>query len=203
MKDKAGHSSLWVAPTNRRFSPRVLSSTVVEDSPMFLPDGELMVRATEGRLNYLYRMKIDGSQRRRIMQEPILDSFALSPDGRWVAVTIPGPSDERPVLAIAHAVDGNAKAGLCTEWCEFHWDQAGKTAFLAFPPLFDGTYALPIARDTGLPKLPPDGVASMNDIPDAKTGTPIPWIVASAVSPTVYAYTRQDTRRNLYRIQLP
>jgi hypothetical protein len=27
--------------------------------------------------------------------------------------------------------------------------------------------------------------------------------VHSAVSPSVYAYTRQTTRRNLYRIQLP
>jgi hypothetical protein len=43
----------------------------------------------------------------------------------------------------------------------------------------------------------------MDDIPDAKTHAAIPWIVASAVSPSVYAYVRQETRRNLYRIQLP
>ena len=28
-------------------------------------------------------------------------------------------------------------------------------------------------------------------------------LTKSAVSPSVYAYTRQTTRRNLYRIQLP
>jgi hypothetical protein len=31
----------------------------------------------------------------------------------------------------------------------------------------------------------------------------IPWHVESAISPTAYAYTREDSRRNLYRIQLP
>ena len=203
MKDKTGRSNLWVAPTSRRSSPRNLSATVIEDSPLFLPDGELVVRAIEGGSNYLYRMKTDGSQRRRITQDRILDSFAVSPDGRWVAVTIPGPGDDRPILTTAYATDGSAKVALCTEWGYFQWDNAGKTAFLAFPPLFDGTYALPIMPNTGLPKLPPDGVARMDDIPDAKTHAAIPWIVRSAVSPSVYAYARQETRRNLYRIQLP
>ena len=154
MKDKTGRPNLWVAPTSRRSSPRNLSAAVIEDSPLFLPDGELVVRAIEGGSNYLYRMKTDGSQRRRITQDRILDSFAVSPDGRWVAVTIPGPGDDRPILTTAYATDGTAKVALCTEWGQFQWDNAGKTAFLAFPALFDGTYALPIMRNTGLPKLP-------------------------------------------------
>ena len=203
MKDKTGRSNLWLAPTSRRSSPRNLSAAAIEDSPLFLPDGDLVVRAIEGGSNYLYRMKTDGSQRRRIIQERILDSFSVSPDGRWVAVTIPGTGDDRPVLTVAYATDGSAKVGLCTEWCDFHWDNAGKTGFLTFPPLFDGTYALPIVQNTGLPKLPPDGVDRMDDIPDVKTRAPIPWMVASAVNPAVYAYARQETRRNLYRIQLP
>ena len=58
-------------------------------------------------------------------------------------------------------------------------------------------------QNTGLPKLPPDGVDRMDDNPEVKTRAPIPWIVASAVNPAVYAYARQETRRNLYRIQLP
>jgi hypothetical protein len=33
--------------------------------------------------------------------------------------------------------------------------------------------------------------------------TAIPQVVNSAVSPSLYTYTRQTTRRNLYRIQLP
>jgi serine/threonine protein kinase len=208
MKDKAGTSNIWVAPTSRRSSPRNLSATANEDSPFFLPDGALSFRASEAGSNYLYRMNIDGTQRRklfpdRILDTRILDSGSGSPDGRWVVVTVPGPTDEHPVLTAAWALDGSAKRTLCTEWCQFLWDQTGKIAFLAFPPLFNGTYALPILRDTGLPKLPPGGVAHMEDIPDAKNHAPIPWVVSSALSPDVYAYARRDTRRNLYRIQLP
>jgi Tol biopolymer transport system component len=203
MKDKAGRANLWIAPTNRRSSPRNLSVTANEDSPFFLPDGELLFRATEGGSNYLFRMNLDGTHRRKVIQDRILDTIGVSPDGRWVAATAPGPTDETPALMAAYAIDGSAKAILCTEWCEFQWDRAGKTAFLSFPPLFNGTYALPVLRDTGLPRLPPGGVARMDDMQDAKAHAAIPWIVTSALSSDVYAYARQDTRRNLYRIQLP
>jgi len=38
---------------------------------------------------------------------------------------------------------------------------------------------------------------------NAKSAAVIPQIVNSAVSPSLYTYTRQNTRRNLYRIPLP
>src|ERR1700674_2424257 len=60
MKDSSGHNGLWIAPTNRRSSPVRISSTAVEDSPFFLPDGDLVFRASEGGSNFLYRMKSDG-----------------------------------------------------------------------------------------------------------------------------------------------
>jgi hypothetical protein len=55
-------------------------------------------------------------------------------------------------------------------------------------------------QDTGLPKIPSTGFASKDDLANAKT---IPWYVESALNPSIYAYTRENTRRNLYRIQLP
>jgi len=36
----------------------------------------------------------------------------------------------------------------------------------------------------------------------AKAAPPIPETVESALSPSIYAYSRQNTRRNLYRIPL-
>jgi hypothetical protein len=62
---------------------------------------------------------------------------------------------------------------------------------------------LPVVHDVGLPKLPPAGIVRSQDFTNAKTNVAIPWFVKSAVSPSVYAYTRENTRRNLYRIQLP
>ena len=84
-----------------------------------------------------------------MIQERILDSFAVSPDGRWVVVSIPGTGDDRPVLTVAYATDGSAKVGLCTEWCNFRWDNAGKTGFLTFPPLFYGTMLSRSCRTRG------------------------------------------------------
>ena len=84
MKDQSGHPNLWIAPTSRRSSPVRISSTAVEDSPFFLPNGELIFRAIEGGSNFLYRMKTDGTGRRKITSERILDVHSVSPDGRWV-----------------------------------------------------------------------------------------------------------------------
>ena len=81
MKDQSGHSNLWIAPTSRRSSPVRISSAAVEDSPFFLPNGDLIFRAIEGGSNFLYRMKADGSGRRKIASERIVDAhFSIT---RW------------------------------------------------------------------------------------------------------------------------
>ena len=58
-------------------------------------------------------------------------------------------------------------------------------------------------HDSGLPKIPLTTTARIEDFANPKAITAIPWYVQSAVNSSVYAYTRQNTRRNLYRIQLP
>ena len=55
-------------------------------------------------------------------------------------------------------------------------------------------------QDSGLPKIPSTGFGKKEDLANAKT---IPWHVESALNPSIYAYTRVNTRRNLYRIPLP
>jgi hypothetical protein len=60
-----------------------------------------------------------------------------------------------------------------------------------------------VLDNTGLPKLPPAGIAREEDLKAAATAAVIPQAVDSAISPSIYAYSRQNTRRNLYRIPLP
>jgi eukaryotic-like serine/threonine-protein kinase len=203
MNDQSGHSSLWIAPTNRRSSPVRISSTAIEDSPFFLPDGDLVFRAVEGGSNFLYRMKSDGSGRRKLTPERVLDAIALSPDGRWFAARAPRPNQEPTVAAKAFAVDGSEAVTLCLGYCKLNWDTSGKFVFLQFPQLFQGSYTLPVLHDSELPKLPPAGITRKEEFTNTKTATLIPWYVNSALSPSVYAYTRETTRSNLYRIQLP
>jgi hypothetical protein len=61
---------------------------------------------------------------------------------------------------------------------------------------------LPVIRDSELPKLPLVAATRIEDFGKPKEIAAIPWQVESAVNPSVYAYTRQNSRRNLYRIQL-
>ncbi|MGH9705028.1 MAG: TolB family protein, partial [Candidatus Acidiferrales bacterium] len=203
MGDPHGRSSLWIAPTNRRNSPVHLSSAAVEDVPMFLPSGDLVFRALEGASNFLYRMKADGSGRTKITSEPVLDVFSVSPDGRWVVASSPEPDQDLMAATKAYAVDGSSAVILCKGFCKIGWDVSGKFAFVYFQRQFDGSYVLPVLHDSGLPKVPPGGFASLNDIKNAKAVAVIPIFVNSALSPSVYAFTRRNTRRNLYRIQLP
>ena len=57
--------------------------------------------------------------------------------------------------------------------------------------------------DSGLPKIPLTDIPRVEDFANPRAITTIPWYVQSAVNPSLYAYTRTNTRRNLYRIPLP
>jgi eukaryotic-like serine/threonine-protein kinase len=202
--DQSGISNIWVAPADRRSSPIHISSAVAEDSPFFLPDGDLVFRAVEGGSNFLYRMKTDGSARQKISAKRILDINSVSTDGRWVVVGASGSEEEDRKSEIkAFAVDGTSAVTLCAAYCLLNWDMSGKFVYLNFPDQGGGSYVLPVMRDSGLPKLPPVAAERIEDFANPKTITTIPLQVESALTPSVYAYTRENTRRNLYRIQLP
>jgi len=201
MKDQSGHTNLWIAPTSRRSSPVRISSSAVEDVPFFLPNGDLIFRAIEGGSSFLYRMKTDGTDRRKITSERILDIASVSPDGRWVVAGSPNSDEEHLAIMKAFPVDGGVPVPLCADYCWVSWDTAGRYVHLSFLPYGSGSYVLPVVHD-GLPKVPAGG-ARRQDLINAKADIAIPGSVQSAVSPSLYAYTRQATRRNLYRIQLP
>ncbi len=204
--DSNGRSSVWIAQTNRRSSPvRLSPEGATDDSPWFLPDGGLVFRSIEGGLNFLERMNSDGSGRHKITPQAVLDAETLSPDGRWFVAGSPGPDLDHGPRVTAFAVDGTKAFTLCHGYCDFKWDTAGKFAYVSLSfemaaPKAD-TFALPIQRDTGFPKLLPGGIAGKEDPVNAKPTTIFPRL-DSAVSPSLYAYTVVTTRRNLYRIPL-
>jgi len=194
-----GHPSLWVAPVDRRSSPVQLSSKIVEDSPVFLPDGEIAFRAIEGGLNYAYRMNIDGTDRRKIRPGPILDLGAGSPDGRWIIASISVSDQASTTKVAAISTDGNRTVVICNLLCGFTWDTRGNIAYVTG---LDQTYVLPVSRESGLPKLPRSGITDPEDLRKVPGVLAIQWTVDSGLSSSVYSYTRQNIRRNIYRIPL-
>jgi len=217
MTGEGDRSGLWVAPANRRSSPvRIASSanrpsasvrigtSAMEDSPFFLPDGDLVFRAVdEGGTNFLYRVKSDGTDRRKISTEPVFDLVAISPDGQWAVAVAQAADPEHTVSTKAYPLAGGDPVPLCGDYCVPMWDVRGE--FFLVNYVFndkENTYVLPLRHGTELPKLPAAGIARMEDITNAKPTAVIPHIVSSAVSPSVYAYVQLTTRRNLYRIPL-
>jgi hypothetical protein len=82
-----------------------------------------------------------------------------------------------------------------------NWDASGDSMLFS---LFghQGTYVLPVSRATGLPTLPTTGIAQVGDLKNTKGAQFLPVVVDSAVSPSLFAFTRANIHRNLYRISL-
>lgn len=201
--DANGNSSVWIAPTNRRSSPqRISPAGAIDDTPLFLADGDVVVRSVEGGANFLYRMKSDGSGRQKITAQRVIDVTSVSPDGRWVVASSPGPDTEHYTDTSAFATDGSKTVALCQGFCVMMWDTAGKFAYLNYKEVAakKGVYAMPVQGD-GLPKVPSGGFTRKEEIANANL-TAIPQNLESAVSPSLYAYLVQNMRRNLYRIPL-
>jgi hypothetical protein len=158
-------------------------------------------RAIEGGSNFIYRMKADGSERRKVVPDKILDLFSVSPDGKWVVAGIPVAETDTTVATKAFAVDGSKTAMVCVNYCRIDWDVTGKFAYIAYLDVADKSVALPV-QGSGLPELPPAGALKMEDNASFKNAMKFSQMVQSAVGNAEYAYTKRNTRRNIYRIQL-
>jgi serine/threonine protein kinase/WD40 repeat protein len=201
-KDEKGVSHLWVAGTDRRTSPQQLPSVESEDSPNFLPNGDLLYRATEGEKNYLYTRKQDGSGRRRVLEEPVLDVETVSPDGRWTVLAQKQERDpERPSRIVAYPNEGGNAVGLCQAYCMVRWSQDGKYMLLQFEENQGSeTYLLAVRKETGLPDLPEGGVEWPGELRTTKTTRVLPEAVTAVIGPENYVYIRKNVRRNIFRV---
>jgi eukaryotic-like serine/threonine-protein kinase len=201
--DRSGLSNLWVAPTDHRSSPRQIVSSVSEDDPNFLPNGDLLFRAVEEGVNFVYRMHADGSDRRKVSPEHISDFRNVSPDGRWAVAQATDRSGESPYSMFAFPVEGGSPVRLCSHDCIPIWDARGDFMYIGFHVQTDpNTYALPIQRGSGLPDLPSTMIGGTEDLKKLKSAVVIPHIVDEAFSSSLYVYTVQNTHRNLYRVPL-
>jgi len=204
-RDEKGISHIWVASTDHRTSPQRLPSVENEDSPIFLPNGDLVYRASEGGKNYIYTRQRNGSGRKKLLEQAILDLTAVSPDGRWMAVLEKDDTDkDHPYRTLAYPTGGGKPVILCA-LCYLHWSVDGK--YLAFqfypPPHSMETFLLPVvSAERGLPDLPPEGLSGPEDSRKTKRVTVLPKGVDSVLGTDKYSYTVTNVRRNIYRIPI-
>jgi eukaryotic-like serine/threonine-protein kinase len=194
---------VWVAPTDHRSAPHSITSAGNEDSPHFLPDGDLLLRVSEGSTNYLYRLRADGTNRRKTGPAHILDFSGVSPDGRWAIASSEVPNEHLNVILYAYAVDGDAQVPLCTTLCDVIWNVHGDYAQVSVLGQDSGTVVLPARRESGLPDLTAGGIGGITDLKGAKGAKVLTQGMDTFVNTGLFAYTRTSIRRNLYRIPVP
>ena len=203
MEDESRHPAIWMAPTDRSSSAVRLSTTSGDDTPLLLASGDVIFRNVEGTQNFVYRMKADGSNRRKVTPDSILDLVSVSPDGRWLVVTS-GPSNPHDGFATrAIAMEGGPSVTLCRGYCQVDWDVAGRMLLLRFEAIADKVYMVPLVHDTGMPKIPEGGFLKIEDFGKLKSFEMHSSDFASTANGSTYAYVQQNTRRNLYRVPLP
>jgi eukaryotic-like serine/threonine-protein kinase len=202
-KDEKRISHLWIAPTDRQSSPRQLDSDDNEESPYFLPNGDLVFRASRGGLNYLFTRKQDGSGEKRLLDQPILDLFAVSPTGKWAIFgENESMGEEQHARVVAYPLDGGSKIPLCRTICTGGWDSTETHLFLSFLNE-DKSYFIAMGKNADFPKIPEQGLSKSAELTKVAGVTSEPYSVESAISPDLYSYTKTTYRRNLYRIPLP
>jgi serine/threonine protein kinase len=197
-----GHSYLWVASLDLRSSPRQFPSPVDEDQPYWDSAGQLYFRATEGKLNFLYRMNADGSDRAKAVADPILSLESVSPDGKWAVVTQPAEGDPS-IREVALPIAGGAPVTICRGYCVPVWNTTA-TVFSVMPDAFAGgkTVQVPVSPGRFLPELPANGLATVADMAQIKGAKILDGAVIAGPTRDLSASLHRTVRRNLYRIPL-
>lgn len=151
VRDDNGRSQLWAASLDFKFPPREFASTANEDQPHWDRTNHFYFRATEGKVNYLYRMNADGSGRTKVIADPILEFYSISPDARWAAVATGSPSPRLGAIPLG----GGSPVSFCSTYCVPDWSRDGRTlSVVAYGMEGVKTYVLPVLKTTGLPALP-------------------------------------------------
>jgi hypothetical protein len=208
-----GGSQLWLASCDRGFAPRMLASG--GDRPFFGNGDEVFFRVSEGRKNYLFRMKRDRSQRTKVAQTPIIDFKGMSPDRRWAVATIP-VSDAPRTAVVAIPVQGGAMKTICPAECMAKWSPDGARFYVE--DFLQGTgsgmtVVMPVPKGKALPDLPAAGIRSAQDAGAVPGSTVLDLSsldpshagvnVAPGLAEGTFVYARSIVHRNLFQIPLP
>src|SRR4029079_16565319 len=88
--DEAGRTHAWLAALDGSAAPRRLTDGMGTDFVYFDADGSLILTGQQPTSDrFVYRVRDDGSDLRKLLPTPNLILFAVSPDGRWLSAETP------------------------------------------------------------------------------------------------------------------
>ncbi len=199
--DQDNGQSIWVAPLDRSYSPRLLQMSA--EHPRFTSDFIYYIKRAPGG-SYVHRIRPDGTGDQQIWGENIV-SLATSPDGRYLAITLP--------------IDKGGEWGLeIVEWARkrvqpvckdgmVYWSDDGRSLYV-FAGFGKGnknapTYLMSLPMSSDIPVLPAAGFANIAQLVALKNlRTIAAHAVAPGRTPDTYAYVKETVQRDLYRIPL-
>jgi Tol biopolymer transport system component len=205
--DEKGPASVWLASLNGATPPRRIS-TMNSEVAFFGAPGELVFNGTEKAVKFVYRVKEDGSGLQKFLPASGLVPSAVSPDGRWLPAL-----DSRAWGALFVFPAGTDSPVRICESCSpphgpdpiappLSWTPDGKFVYLRFS---GSTYAIPLRPGQMLPPVPPNGFPSR----EAVAALPGARLVSEdgdvypGPDPSIYAFTKITTQRNIYRVPVP
>lgn len=190
--------SLWYGAVDLGTPSRMLAPR--GRRPQFSRSGDILFRVAQD--SALYRIHADGTGIREVPWNPGLDvptSF-LSPDEEWSTRVI----ESGPTLAFPR--NGRPAVAVC-ERCYVRWSSDGKFISITLRDLSGQngmTGVIPLKNKAMLPPLPPEGVRTRADLVKVPGVQVVDSLSASpAPDGASYAFTKQESRWNLYRITLP
>ena len=169
--------------------------------------GEVVLEGEEDVRPFIFRTKEDGSELAKAIETPFLIAQSVSPDGRWVAA-----QDASAWGALVlYPIGSGAQRRVCSG-CSMPqgtdpvapsmiWTPDGRFVYLKFAT---STYAIPLQPGQILPTIPSGGFASKEAVAAVRDAR---FVSANDVypgpDPSIYAFVRVSTQRNIYRVPVP
>jgi serine/threonine protein kinase len=196
-RDADGKDRLWLAPLDRRSPPRHIPG-VEGKQAVFGEAGQIFFRSSDG---FIYRVRDDGTELTKVVAEPITRIHSISPDRQWLAVVAKETLIYPLKSGTAVRIPGDVP---------LDWSRDGKFLYVSWPNVGMGagaagsTDVVPLPRGRMLPNIAASQWSSEQDL------LKLPGVrvidaadVAPGPGPDVYAFSRETTQRNLFRIPLP
>jgi serine/threonine protein kinase len=197
-----GTENTWLASLDRSSSPRLLQASAnrARFTPVFI---YYVKRGTAGA--YAHRIRRDGSGDEQIWDQKIV-SLATSPDGRYIAVTVPTTGRAEWKLEITDWKRKRVQP-VCDD-CIAYWSDNGRSFFVTAGfgrgSTQTKTYLVDLPVASGIPDLPPNGLADVSQFAVLKHARTISaGLVGLGRGTDTYVFVKETVQRNLYRIPLP
>ena len=194
-----------MARLDRRTVPRRILPGEAR-GPVFGRDGAIYFGGPEGSQYFIFALNPETGVVRKLVADPSVDAPAVSPDRKWIVVTVPFAGPDTTSLVKAYPIGGGTPVSLCQR-CFLKWSgdqQALYVSSNAANSAGNGkTLVISLTGGNALPKVPENGltIESGASIPGAKL-LPLQGLFPG-VRRSQYAYVKSLSTENLYRVTLP